>query len=166
MLKKLTIVLGMAVAVAGTTTVSSFVFVPEAQALGIGSIKKVGKKVGRAAKKGGKFVGRKAKKGGKAIGRKAKKGGKFVGRKTWKGGKFVGRKAEKGGKFVGRKAEKGGKAVGRGAKRAGRAIKSYAKCVKQGGCGRIGDLPPGTKGNPRPAVRINRSRAPVTAHRS
>ncbi|HUT48636.1 MAG TPA: hypothetical protein VM325_04805 [Alphaproteobacteria bacterium] len=155
MLKKLTIVLGMAVAVAGTTTVSSFVFVPEAQALGIGSIKKVGKKVGRAAKKGGKFVGRKAKKGGKAIGRKAKKGGKFVGRKTWKGGKFVGRKAEK-----------GGKAVGRGAKRAGRAIKSYAKCVKQGGCGRIGDLPPGTKGNPRPAVRINRSRAPVTAHRS
>ena len=78
MLKKLTIVLGMAVAVAGTTTVSSFVFVPEAQAIGIGSIKKAGKKVGGAAKKAGKAIGRKAKKGGKAISRKAWKGSKVA----------------------------------------------------------------------------------------
>ncbi len=89
MLKKLTIVLGMAVAVAGTTTLSSFVFVPEAQAW---SIKKAAKKVGRTAKKGGKYIGRKAKKGGKFVGRTAKKGGKRVGRS--KAGRFVVSKAK------------------------------------------------------------------------
>ena len=143
MFKKFTIVLGMAVAVAGTTTVSSFVFVPEAQAFGFKSIKKAAKKVGRKVKKSGKAVGRTAKKGGKAAVIKGLKG------------------AAKAGEYEVRGFHK----VGRGAKRAGRAIKSYAKCVKQGGCGRIGDLPPGTKGNPRPTVRIRPSSAPVTAHR-
>ena len=126
MLKKLTIVLGMAVAVAGTTTVSSFVFVPEAHAFGLGSIKKAAKKVGRTAKKGGKAVGRTAKKitTGDAVGKAASR----YGRKT-----------------------------GRVAKRGGRAFKRSFKCIKKGGCSRIGPLPAGTKGNPRPAVHDHRS---------
>ena len=154
MLKKLTIVLGMAVAVAGTTTVSSFVFAPEAQALGIGSFKKAGKKIGRTAKNGGKFIGGKAKKGGKFIGRKAKKVGKKVGRTTWKGGKFIGRKASKGGKRVGRSTWKGGKAIGRGAKiygkmwiDGGKGLGKMGKCIvkRDWNCGgKIGDLPAGT----------------------
>lgn len=141
MLKKLTIVLGMAVAVAGTTTVSSFVFVPEAQAFGIGSIKKATKKVGRKAKKGGKAVKRTAKKGGKAVKRTAKKGGKKI-----KGGAkkvFLG-------DAVGKAMSRYGRKTGRIAKRGGRAFKRYVECIqKKGNCGRIGPLPAGTKGNPR-----------------
>ena len=160
MLKNLTIVLGMAVAVAGTTTVSSFVFVPEAQALGFKSLKKAAKKVGRKAKKGGKVVGRTAKKGGKAVGRTAKKGGKAVGRTAKKGGKKVRGGARK--VFLGEAVPKAisryGRKTGRIAKRGGRAFKRYVECIqKKGNCGRIGPLPAGTKGNPRPAVRDHRS---------
>ena len=170
MLKKLTIVLGMAVAVAGTTTVSSFVFVPEAQAWGYKNIKKSAKKVGRKAKKGGKAVGRAAKKGGKAVGRTARKGGKAVGRTARKGGKAVGRN----GRTFGRSAWKRGKAAGRVARETGKGIRDagkgfgeMGKCIVKRNCkATIGPLPAGTKGNPRPAVRIHRSSAPVTAHRS
>ncbi len=67
MLKKLTIVLGMAVAVAGTTTVSSFVFVPEAHAGWWSKAKKGAKKVGSTAWRGAKAVGGAAEKIGKKF---------------------------------------------------------------------------------------------------
>jgi hypothetical protein len=129
MLKKLTIVLGMAVAVAGTTTVSSFVFVPEAQAFTHKKIKKAAKKVGRKAKKGGKAVGRTARKGGKKI----KGGAKKV---------FLG-------DAVGKAMSRYGRKTGRIAKRGGRAFKRQVKCLQTRRCGRLGPLPAGTKGNPR-----------------
>ena len=86
-MKKLLVALVMAVAVpVGMTTVTSFTFVPEAQAF---SFKNAVKKVGRAVKKGGKAVGRGTKRAGKAVGRGAKKAGKYVGRGAKKTGKAV-----------------------------------------------------------------------------
>jgi len=83
MLKKLTIVLGMAVAVAGTTTVSSFVFVPEAHA---GWYKKAKKATKKAAKKaalktanGIAKVGEYEVRAARKVGRGAKRAGKVAG---------------------------------------------------------------------------------------
>ena len=74
MMKKLLVVLLMAIAVAGMTTVTSLAFAPEAQAF---SIKKAAIKVGRAVKKN-RNVGRVSKVVGKAAVRGAKKAGKAV----------------------------------------------------------------------------------------
>ena len=145
MLKKLTIVLGMAVAVAGMTTVSSFVFVPEAHAWGYKNIKKAAKKVGSKANKGRKYIQRKAKKGTKVVARGAKRATPYIKRScirpSYSPGDIV-----RCGKLAGRTAKRGYE----GAKRAGRhtkkAVRSYYKCTTRG-CGRIGDLPAGTKGN-------------------
>ena len=179
MLKKLTIVLGMAVAVAGTTTVSSFVFVPEAHAGWYNKAKKGLKKIGRGAKSGAKAVGRTAKKGGRKVwnnGGKAVVRGAVIGiakvgeyevrgaRAGWRGakraGKAIGREARK----TGWSAKQGGKdAVGaakRGAKRVGKGAWKAAKCVTIWVCkGKLSPAPrpAGTKGNPRPAVRDHRS---------
>ncbi len=102
MLKKLTIVLGMAVAVAGTTTVSSFVFVPEAHA---GWYKKAKKKAKKAAKK----VGRTAKKAGMTPIIAGAIGGAKVGeyevrgvRAGWRGAKRAGKVARSVGKGFGK----------------------------------------------------------------
>ena len=152
MLKKLTIVLGMAVAVAGTTTVSSFVFVPEAHAGWYKKAKKATKKVGSKAKKGSKYIGRKANKGAKAVGRTAKKGG----RKVWNnGGKAVVRRAAIAGAKVGEYEVRGVRAGWRGAKRAGKVARSVGKgfgkmgkCMVMRNCkNTIGPAQPGTRSN-------------------
>ena len=100
-----------------------------------------------------------AKKGGKAVGRTARKGGKAVGRTARKGGKKVRSGARE--VFLGEAVPKAiarfGRKTGRIAKRGGRAFKRQVKCLQTRVCGRIGPLPAGTKGNPRPAVRDHRS---------
>ena len=117
-MKKLLVVLLMAIAVAGMTTVTSLAFVPEAQAF---SIKKAAKKVGRAVKKN-RNVGRVSKVVGKAAGRGAKKAGKVVKRVARVNGKAVVRGATKAGKAVKRVARGNGKAVVRVAKKAGKSV--------------------------------------------
>jgi hypothetical protein len=143
MLKKLFVVLAVTFAVAGTTSVTSIAFAPDAQAFGLGSIKKAAKKVGRTVKKGGKAVGREARKRGKLI-KKAM---------TWKTTKEIGRD-------YGRAAKRAGKAIGRAAKKSGRGYREMAKCVAKAGCnGRIGPQQPGT-------VSDHRRRPIVSDHRS
>ncbi len=141
MLKKLTIVLGMAVAVAGMTTVSSFVFVPEAHAGWYKKAKKAAKKVGSKANKGRKYIGRKAKKGG---------------RKAWNnGGKAIVRGAVIGAAKVGEYEVRGARAGWRGAKRAGKVARSVGKgfgkmgkCMVKRNCkNTIGPAQPGTRSN-------------------
>ena len=122
MLKKLTIVLGMAVAVAGTTTVSSFVFVPEAHAWGYKNIKKAAKKVGRKAKKGAKYIGRKG-----AIG-------------IYKVGEYEVRAARKG--------WRGAKRAGKVAGSVGKGFGKMGKCIVKRNCkNTIGPAQPGTRSN-------------------
>jgi hypothetical protein len=79
MLKKLTIVLGMAVAVAGTTTVSSFVFVPEAHAGWYKKAKKAAKKAALKTVNGIAKVGEYEVRGAHKVGRGAKRAGKVAG---------------------------------------------------------------------------------------
>ena len=98
MLKKLTIVLGMAVAVAGTTTVSSFVFVPEAHAGWYKKAKKATKKVGRKAKKLGKKALRPGIYAGGKVGEYEVRGA----RAGWRGAKRAGKVARSVGKGFGK----------------------------------------------------------------
>ncbi len=112
MLKKLTIVLGMAVAVAGTTTVSSFVFVPEAHAGWYNKAKKATKKVGSIAKSGGKWVGRTAWRGAKGYVRINKRVAKAEVGYIKKVGKAIGRAAKKVAKGSVRITTKGYKEIG------------------------------------------------------
>jgi hypothetical protein len=150
MLKKLFVVLAVTFAVAGTTSVTSIAFAPNAQAFGLGSIKKAAKKVGRTVKKGGKAVGREARKRGKLI-KKAM---------TWKTTKEIGRDYGRAAKRAGTAIGRGGKAVERAAKKTGRGYREMAKCVAKGGCdGRIGPQQPGT-------VSDHRRRPIVSDHRS
>ena len=117
-------VIAVAIATAGITTVSSFTFVPEAQAW---SIKKAVKKTTRVIKRKAKIV--------KDL--------------NWKDAKD----AYSYGSFkeayvaMGKGAYKHTKrAVKRADSHIAEATGSYARCLKNSNCGKIGKLPPGTAG--------------------
>jgi hypothetical protein len=107
---------------AGLTAVSSFAFVPEAQAGWYKKAKKAAKKVGRTAKKAGKGIGTSVKRGAKAYIRLNKKALKAEARYIKKFGKGIGR-------TVKRAVPSCGRISIRGYKKFRKGVKRYSKCL-------------------------------------